>query len=546
MRSLIIKPAGALLIILAAVTSVYAAEKKSSPEDTDWVWFFYEKTMTADTRSVVYRPFYMNTVSPELEFDASLMPLVFTRYRTDSYDSFRALLGLYHSVDYRHPGGGDDYDSGLFPLFMYGEGSSVSDDYLLVFPVGGTMKGKFAYERISPWVFPGFLLFFVFPPPGIFTLQTLLLGIVSLVPVYTEFEDGDYSGTALFWPLIAWGGDESGKRKTFRVLPFYSHKSKEGWYDTYSYLMLVNYRETYLRDDTRYTFFFFPFYGRKWSRENKVSSHTVLWPFFSWGYDSVTNDTEYNLPWPLVQIRDCDNPRVRKRIFFPFYGRYTAENYESFFVTPLYFRITDENADVKAAYHVSCFLFWYFKRDYSYTHEFYGRSWRYFKIWPLMQVEWSDSGLYSLNVLSLLPFRDTAGYERMYQPFWTLFEYRERPDGVKHMGIMLRTYYQVWSSDFMKIKVPLLLNYTSREGAVTEFCVLAHAFGFEKEADAAYMRILWIPVRIGEGTGADTAAIGDEPGDPDTESYAAAGFNPEHGDFNRSSSLSNFYATVRF
>lgn len=546
MRSLTIKAACALLVIPAALAAVPAAEKKISPDNIDWTWFFFEQTRDAETSSVVYRPFYMKTAAPELTFDASLMPFVFTRYRTERYDRVNALLGLYNSVDYRHPDGNEDYDNGLFPFFMYGEGASDRDDYLLVYPVGGTMRGKFAYERISPWAFPGFMLFFVFPPPSLFSFQTLLLGIASLIPVYTEFEDGDYSGTALFWPLVAWGSDVSGKRKTFRILPFYSHKSKEGWYDTYSYLILVNYRETYFSDDTRYTFFFFPFYGRKWSREDRVSSHTILWPFFSWGYDSVTNDREYNLPWPLVQVRDCDNPKVRKRIFFPFYGRYTAENYESFFVTPLYFRITDHNADVDAAYHVSCFIFWYFKRDYSYTHEFYGRSWRYWKLWPLFQVEKSDSGLYSLNVLSLLPFRDTEGYERMYQPFWSIFEYRVRPDGVKHMGILLRTYYQVWNGDFMKIKVPLLLNYTSMGGDVTEFCVLAHAFGYEKEADASYMRILWIPFKIGKGTGVDAAECPGIEAESGDALYAEAGFNTEHGNFNGYNMGAGIYASVRF
>lgn len=546
MKNMIIRAIGILLVVCALTPALYASESRPSPDDTDWVWFFYEKTTGSGMYSVVWRPFYMNTVSPELEFDASLMPFIFTRYRTERYDRLTALLGLYNSVDYRHPDGNDDYDNGLFPIFMYGEGTAAADNYLLIFPVGGTMRGKFAYDRISPWVFPGFLLFFVYPPSGIFTTHTLLLGIASLVPVYTEFEDGEYRGTALFWPLVAWGGDESGKRKTFRILPFYSHKSKEGWYDTYSYLMLINYREIYLRDDTRYTFFFFPFYGRKWSREDRVSSHTLLWPFFSWGYDSVNNDREYNLPWPLVQIRDCDNPKIKKRIFFPFYGRYTAKNYESFFVTPLYFRITDSSADLTASYNVSVFLFWYFKRDYQYMHEFYGRSWRYFKIWPLMHVEWSDSGFYSLNVLSLLPFRDAEGYERMYQPFWSLFEYRVKPDGVKHLGVLMRTYYQVWSEHYTKIKIPLLLDYTSREGMVTRFCTLARAFGYESEIDATYMRVLWIPFRIGRGTGMPAVEGAGEGGDKAEDIYADLYFNTWHGDFHGGSMDCNIYASARF
>ena len=322
MKYYTIRVAAALLIIIAAFTDVFAAGNRVSPEDIDWTWFFYESTVDTDTSSVVYRPFYMKTVSPELEFHASLMPLFFWRYKSPANDRVIGFFGLYRSVDYEHSDGDKDYDNGFFPLFMYGSGVSPEDNYLFVYPLGGTIRGKLAYDRISPYVFPGFTLFFLFPPSGLFTFQTALLALASLIPVYTEFEDGDYSGTSLFWPLIAWGESSSGKRSKFRILPFYSHNRKEGWYDTYSYLLLINYRELYFSDDTRYTFFFFPFFGRKWSREGRVSSYTVLWPFFSWGHDEVTKDREYNLPWPLVQIKDCETPKVRKRIFFPFYGRY--------------------------------------------------------------------------------------------------------------------------------------------------------------------------------------------------------------------------------
>jgi len=163
-----------------------------------------------------------------------------------------------------------------------------------------------------------------------------------------------------------------------------------------------------------------------------------------------------------------------------------------------------------------------------------------------MQVEWSDSGFYSLNVLSLLPFRDTAGYERMYQPFWSLFEYRVKPDGVKYMGILMRTYYQVWNDDFIKIKIPLLLDYTSRGGAVTEFCMLARAFGYESEADATYMRILWIPFRIGKGTGIQAAEGVGEADDNVKDIYADLYFNTGHGNFRSGSMDRNIYASARF
>jgi len=531
-----------LLVSAGALTPAFAAERMDPAPD--WFWFFYERSGDSFGQSVVYRPFFMETVSSDLTFQASLMPLFFSRYKTERNDRVTGFFGFYQSTDYVHKNSEDDYDSGLFPLFMYGEGDSPDDDYLFVYPIGGTIKGKFAYERISPYAFPGFTLFFLFPPSGIFTLQTAFLFLASLIPVYTEFKDRDYAGTALFWPFITWGSSESGRRSDFRVLPFYSHNQKAGWYDNYSYMLLVNYRELYFKDDTRYTFFFLPFFGRKWSREGKVSSYTVLWPFFSWGYDSVYNDREYNLPWPFVQIRDCDNPRVHKRVFFPFYGRYNYENYESFFVTPLYFRITDSSEDVKAAYHISCIVFWYFKRDYSYNHEFYGRSWRYYKLWPLFQVEWSDSGFYSLNILSLLPFRDTAGYERMYQPFWTLFEYRVKPGGEKHLGVLLRTYYQVWNNDFMKIKVPLVFSYAGGKEGLRELSFLAGAFGYEKGSEGSYLKFLWLPIRVGEGS-AYAACETFEEEKPAGREQVCLGFNSEHANV-KEIPADIIYASARF
>lgn len=533
------------LFILLPMPAVYASESGSATDNPDWVWFFYEKSEDSSGSSVIYRPFFMETVSPDLTFQASLMPLFFTRYITADSDSVNGFFDFYQSSDYLHTGKQKDYDAAFFPLFMYGSGTDLSDNYLLVYPFGGTMKGKFGYDRISPYIFPGVVLFFIFPPSSIFTFQTLLLGLAALVPAYTEFEEGDYSATAILWPLITWGGSESGKRSDFRFLPFYSHNRKEGWYENWSYLFICSYREMYLKDDTRYTFFLLPLFGRKWSREGRVSSYTVLWPFFSWGYDSGTNDREYNLPWPLVQIRDCDNPRVKKRIFFPFYGTYSYENYDSLFVTPLYFRINSRSERENSVYHIAGIIFWYFEREYSYNHEFYGRSWSYFKFWPLLQVEWSDSGFYSLNILSLLPFRDTAGYERLYQPFWTLFEYRVKPGGQRHLGLLLRTYYQVWDSNLMKIKVPLLFNYTSWKGGLRELCFIAHAFGYERDSSGAYVRIFWIPLRVGDGVDDKGEKLADEE-DAGNGCISDEWFNSMHGNLNCCGTDGNLYASVRF
>jgi len=515
------------IIFFSPLLSAESVKQKEKP--FDWFWFFYEHTVSQNESSYLYRPFYMERSDRGNLFQASVMPVFFWRYKDERKDVTKGFFGLYASDDYQHPGKEKDYDNGCLPLFFYGDGDKTADRYLFIYPLGGDIRGKMAYDRISPYVFPGVVLWFLFPPAGLLTWHTTFLALASIIPVYTEFEDKDYRGTALFWPFIAWG--KSGSREDFRIIPFYGHNVKPGWYDNYSYLFIINYRELYLSDDVKYTFFFFPLFGKRWSKSEKIKSYTVLWPFFSWGYDLDKNERIYNLPWPLVQIGDSGKPETKTRIFWPFYGKHETPSYQSMFVTPLYFRIKNTKDYFKSEYHITCIVAWYLKRDYSRKHEYYGRSWRYFKLWPLVQVEWNDTGLYGINVLSLLPFRDVEGYEKLYQPFWTLFEYRERPDGEKHLGFLLRTYYQVWNDDFFKMKIPLIVNYEKRGDIIKEFTVLLRSFGYEKDKDGTYLKFLWIPLKIGDGDillSGDRDDTGHDTDDPlsHAERY---GYNPVHG-----------------
>jgi len=518
-----------LLLLLICTTPLSASQKQTGTDKTyNWFWLFYENSSDETGESIVYRPLFMDIKYKEGSFQASLMPLIYWRYKDERYDRVRAFIGFYASDDYTHLDGSKDYDSGFFPFYFYGSGDKEKDNYFFLYPFGGTFKGKLGHDEISPYIFPGFLLFVFYPPASIFSWQALAWGLLSLVPVYTEYNFKDYEAQAWFWPLIQRG--KSDNRDDFRILPFYAHNSKEGWYDNYSYLLLINYNKIYLKDDERYTFFFLPFYGRKWSRSGDVSATTILWPFFSWGYNKKRGETQYNLPWPLVQIMDSEKPEIKKRIFFPFYGRYNYHNYESFFVTPLYFRIKRESGYYSSAYHYNFIICWYFKREYSTTHEYYGNSWRYFKLWPILQAEWSDNGLYSINVLSLLPFRDTYGYEKLYQPFWTLFEYRKTPYGDRHLGILFRTYYQVWNDDYFKMKIPFIVSYEKKGETIRDFTILMNAFGYENEPEGTYIRFLWLPIKIGEGTGSE-----DEPliKLSDGDFFDRTGGNPYYG-FNHS------------
>lgn len=468
--------------------------------DFDWFWMLYEKE-TGDTgRSKVYRPFFLENVYEKELFQASLMPVIYWRTKTENRDEWKGFFGLFNSIGYRHENGVKDYDMGFFPLFYYGKSVDAKDKYRLIWPIGGTIKGKLAHEEISPWIFPGVLLFFIYPPStaaAFFSLRSVFFLALSLVPVYVTYKDRDYHAWAIFWPLIQKG--KSPNRDEFRILPFYAHNYKKDFYDNYSILMLFNWRKIFYKNDELNTLFALPFIGTKWSSSGRFAASTLLWPLFSWGYDRNNGDMEINMPWPLVQIKETENPKTTKRIFFPIYGLYKYLNKETFFITPLYFTMKEKSSSFESEYNVFAIIFWYFKREYKTMHNYYGRSWRYIKLWPIIQWEDNDLGDFSVNVLSLLPMRDQNRYEKMYQPFWSIFEYRMLRSGEKRLGILMRTYYQVWGKDYFKLKIPLLFTYSDFMDRVREVSFLLSMFGYENGREGRFLRLFWVPVKIGDG-----------------------------------------------
>lgn len=472
------------------VPNAYASSSRS----LDWWWVFYEREESSKGMVKVFRPFYLADAPHEGKtFKASLLPIVWWSYETPQSYEWQSLIGLIHSVDYMHRSGVRDYDFGLFPFFYYGNSPDARDRYCLIWPFGGTIKGKLGQDRITAYLFPGVLLFFFFPPTFPPTLLTTAVLIASFIPLYVEYESRDYHAWGILWPLIQRGRSES--RDDFRLLPFYAHNYKRDAYDNYSYLLLVNYSTVFMKNDTQRTFFFLPFYGRRWNDSGRTEGSTLLWPFFSWGFNQASGSFELNFPWPLVQIQDSQSPRIYKRIFFPFYGRYRFEERESLFITPLYFSLKTETKNFRSKYHITSLVFWYFTREYlDKPSAQYGSRWKYIKLWPLFQYESDDRGNLSFNTLSLLPWRDPDGYERLYQPFWTLFEYRRMQDGERRMGFLLRLYYQRWNENYFFMKIPLLLSYGSENGRISELSFLLSMFSYERGEGGIRYRLFWVPI----------------------------------------------------
>ncbi|MDY6933551.1 MAG: hypothetical protein SVZ03_04920 [Spirochaetota bacterium] len=463
----------------------------------DWFWILYEYERNENYQTKVWRPFFMRNTenSKGNVFEASLIPIVYWKNKTVKKNEWKSLFGLINSVDYIHPNGVSDYDFGVFPFLLYGDSVDKNDKYCHIWPFGGSMRDKLGQDNISTYLFPGFVLFFFFPPSFPPTLTNAAVLLISLIPLYVNYNSKDYKSWGLLWPIIQRG--KSSTRNDKRFLPFYSHNYTRDKYESHSILMLFNYQRVIMRDDEQKTFFAVPFFGKRWNRSSLSNSSTLLWPFFSWGYDIKRGDYELNFPWPLVQIQDCSKPYINKRIFFPFFGKYDYQNKRTFFITPLYFSLKKKTKSYDSEYYINALIIWYFKREYKKKPSpTYGSSWRYFKIWPIFHYEKDDRGNFSFNFLSLLPMRDPEGYERLYQPFWTIFEYRGFQSGERRFGLLWRLYFQRWSRDLLYIKIPLLFSYATSHGRLTKLSFLFSMFGYYNETDKRSIRIFWIPIEL--------------------------------------------------
>jgi hypothetical protein len=491
-----------LVLSIFMVIGSFTTANASTRQKYDWFWFLYEKNHQSVYPSTMITPFYFSTVEGRWIYTASLPPFIYWSYETESSKSRFMALGFASDTNYVHSNGVRDYDLGVFPFLMKGESQDSRDRYLFVWPIGGTIKGKIGMDYITPWAFPGVALFFLYPPKNVLYLSLYVLA--SFIPVYVDYGDGDYNAHGIFWPFVQWGSSPT--RNDFRILPFYAHNTKKDYYDNYSYLLLINYNRTFFKNEREVdTFMVAPFYARRWDTARITGSSSLLWPFFSWGYNKKMGDLEINFPWPFIIYQRSEKPYIRKKVFFPFYGHVVTARDETEFITPLYFTMKHDTDYYKSSEYITMFIIWYFKRDYkNEASDYYGKSWRYFKIWPLFRYEKNDRGDRHFNLLSILPFRDPVAYEKIYDPVFSLIEYHREGD-MRRFGLLLRTYYQCWDERTFRSRIPFIYSYESNDGNIIEFSIIFSMFGYKKKSDGSYLKLFWLPLKVSDETAPEYA-----------------------------------------
>jgi hypothetical protein len=89
----------------------------------------------------------------------------------------------------------------------------------------------------------------------------------------------------------------------------------------------------------------------------------------------------------------------------------------------------------------------------------------------------------------------------MYQPFWSIAEYVQLQNSEQRLGLLMRIWFQRWSDQFFYCKIPFVVSVGRREGRLTELTFFESMFGYTVKRKGRFIRIFWVPIRIGDSEG---------------------------------------------
>jgi len=396
----------------------YYRRELPRPEATESavLWPFFQKYESPRISQFAFRPL-VNVRAEDTGLDLRgnmkevqvLWPLFLYR-RTEGAKRLRIrLLPVFFHDRFQHPDGPEEVDTHLLPFILSGHSDS-GENYFALFPLWGTLRGFFAKDRIR----------------------------FRLFPLYADTQEGEHRSRHILWPFIRYS--KGGGKSSFRILPFYGWKKKEGWYDKmfilWPFFTRVHYRIG--TDRPVRAWFFLPFYGRQQTPYGKIQYY--LYPFFSYQRNERAGNRfrEWNVPWPFVRITRGD--REWRNSFWPFWGKRTKPDYSNtFFLYPIGRHLVygDPEQLTRRLYVLPLYWDWRVTEDGEFAR---GRI----KGWPLFDYSMGGEGERQFRTLSPLWFwRPDRGFERNYSDFWKLYEYRHWQDGLRERKILWYRWFSI-------------------------------------------------------------------------------------------------------
>ncbi|MCB1179179.1 MAG: hypothetical protein KDK36_16465, partial [Leptospiraceae bacterium] len=425
-------------------------------------WFLYESESRNGEDEFIIRPFYSSYQNKlfATKYKTSIYPIYYSQ--STNHWSRWSFLFIFGNDSTEHPDTGEDSDLSLGGIVQWGSGETEKDKYGGIFPIYGTMKSKLSWNEINYFLFP----------------------------IYVDWNHKEFKARSFLWPLFVYG--KSDIRKEYRAFPIFSHKSHVGKFSHNSFLWpFFQWGKDSLdkKEPTSYSFFWLLF-SKKSSYYGNMNSTGIIpvigsMSLISYGYDKRTSQKDFALLFFLFQYGYSTDRDYSKLIAFPFYGysRYAGKQFK--FITPFFYRMKTDTFHLKANHFFLLPIFQY-SIEYFPKEE---REDRYIKIWPFYKHHVDVEGNLSWNALSLFPIRSRV-FERVWDPIWSIVEYKRLTNGEKRFSLLMRLYTQRWTENNFYFYVPLLLDY-SNENGIRSWDVLYGFLGYESSKEKSYFKFLW-------------------------------------------------------
>lgn len=245
------------------------------------------------------RPFYLRreAVNGQIKESVFLYPL-YIRRQSDTHTSW----SVFNLINHHAPaaaggdaGGPKSFD--VWPFYFSRETGAPDTSYRAFFPIAGTVKHRFGYDRLSWGVFP----------------------------LFWQSVKAEVTTTSTPWPFIQ--RSTGGGHRGVAVWPLFGHSEKPGHYRQQYYLWPLIYKnETRLSEPVPMVQEgFLPFYTREQSAGS--ISENYVWPFF--GYTDRTEPNRYRevrYLWPLLVQGRGDDQMINR--WAPFYSRSVRKGVE--------------------------------------------------------------------------------------------------------------------------------------------------------------------------------------------------------------------------
>lgn len=292
----------------------------------------------------------------------------------------------------------------VWPFYFSRDTGAPETSYHAFFPIAGTIKSRFGYDRLSWGIFP---LWF----------QTEKSGVVS---------------TSTPWPIIrrTTGRGTEG----FAVWPLFGHVGKPGVYRKQYYLWPLIYKSEFRLSEPVPTVMqgFLPFYTREQSAG--AISENYLWPFF--GYTRQTAPTVYRENryfWPFLVQGRGDKRYVNR--WAPFYTHSIRKGTDKKWIMWPLIREENWTADglAQSKQQFFWFIYWSLEQRSATNPNLPAAHKTHF--WPLLSTWDNGAGRKQGQLFSPLGvfFPSNEKIRVLYEPLFAIYRYDQRsPDDVRH------------------------------------------------------------------------------------------------------------------